>query len=343
MVDRIIIHLGDSKCGSTSLQRTLRTPACQEVCFFPGVRLNHNGLAQSIFRPRHKGKAKDRFEAVWREIQVCDQPVAVVSAEQFQAVDPVELHAAITAYWPDALAKIEFALYLRPHVSKLRAMYSERVKFGAKVGSLEDYADQIIQTKKLDYMPRLAKWRALDRKVTIRAFVSDALHERDLVKDFFSVFLHRLPPPDSREFANRSLTSVQIELLKRLPELMCEIGFAERLPNEMPRLLAHELRSSGIGFAGTGVRFNQVSLEALRQRYAQDAAEVDRRFFEIGWFTHALKTEDANDEAISSHPSQSDIERFEEIARSHLLEFSVSPDQWVQQARSALRAARLGY
>lgn len=342
MVDRIIIHLGDSKCGSTSLQRTLRSSGCREICFYPGVGLNHNGLAQSLSRPRHKGKAKDRFEADWRQIQACGQPIAVVSAEQFQAVDPSLLHAAVKAYWPDALAKIEFALYLRPHVSKLRAMYSERAKFGAKVGSLEDYAAQIMQTKKLDYAPRLEKWRALDRKLTIRAFVPGALHEGDVVKDFFSVFLHRQPPPDFRDFANRSLTLVQIELLKRLPELMCEFAFAERLPNEMPRLIALEIRSSGIGCAGSGVRFNQVSLEALRQRYAQDAAEVDQRFFECGWFTRALKAEDANDEAMSPHPSQSDIERFEEIARSHLHEFSVSPDQWVQKARSALRAARLG-
>ncbi|WP_353400716.1 hypothetical protein [Pseudophaeobacter arcticus] len=80
MINNLIVHLGDTKTGSTALQSVLRsgeyiTPNGQTV-FYPGKKLNHNNLPISLARNKTAEYQNRVFSRVSQQLKESDADYA---------------------------------------------------------------------------------------------------------------------------------------------------------------------------------------------------------------------------------------------------------------------------
>ncbi len=337
MVDRIVVHIGDSKAGSTALQTVLRYHPPNFVWAYPGTSLNHNHLARALSRPRFKHLARPRFEEIWRQIEKMDASIAVLSAELFQSVRPESLVHALKEYGPSRLLPVSVIAYCRPHLSKLTAMYSERVKFGQNVGTIGDYAAKIRQTHRLDYAPRFKAWQdCFGDDFTLRPYSPNC----DIVEDFFRTSLPNTPPPGFTLRPNVSMTQPQIELMQRVPKLAKAVGISMPIPSAINRLICLHLRKSRIAAEGAKVMLSRMDSLSFQRRYFQDARKMDQLFFEDTFLKEALERSLTSPVSASRYELEaSDISWFDEMVTSVLKDWSREPCAYQRRAIKTLRSS----
>lgn len=334
MVKRIIIHVGDSKTGSTSLQLALRKASDGVRLFYPSDALNHNALARSLSRPRLAHMAEPRFREIWQEIEASSANTAVLSAELFQAVRPRDLMQAIQRYWPSSLPDISIIVYCRAHVPRLVAMYSERIKFGRDVGSLDDYAAVISARKKLDYAPRFAAWMQLfGSAFQVRLYPAGS----DTVADFFAQVLPESAPPKDVPRANPSLTVTQVALLQRVPDLVRAEHDGVSPPSVVHRLICQKLRVAKIGSEAPLPQASVATHYNLQRRYRQDALEMDE-LVGTSAFQNALR----NIPSVTAQKTEltsPQVDWFDTMVRKILVDFKSDPERQTEAALRELRQA----
>ena len=91
----LILHIGDPKTGSSSIQQALfqRRVECETVSIDYPPKLNAIQLANSIRREAKTDEIESRFRAAADWLEASHADVAVLSAEQFASIDPVEVNA----------------------------------------------------------------------------------------------------------------------------------------------------------------------------------------------------------------------------------------------------------
>lgn len=286
MTPRLVIHLGDMKTGSTAIQSTLSKHAweCSSTrLIYPcGVNTSHINLAQSL---QGQGNS-DRIAALFNEIRLEMAAelfdVAVISAEQFENVDPLVLKAALERHLPEFQGAIRLIAYVRPHAERLASLYAERIKIGVFRGTLAQLAALFEQRRTMHYVPRFAKWRAAwGEAFTLRPMIRDRLHKRDVVADFLKFALEtedfsQLPTPDS----NESVTLENLSILRMMHlKLMKGATNAEDYQGILGRALARRMAEVGLR-QGTKVQLHRALAERVRKVYAQDALALDRAYFD---------------------------------------------------------------
>lgn len=337
MVDRIVVHIGDSKAGSTALQTVLRYHPPNFVWAYPGTSLNHNHLARALSRPRSKYLAPPRFEELWRQIEKIDASNAVLSAELFQSVRPESLVHALKEYGPSRSPPVSVIAYCRPHLSKLTAMYSERVKFGQNVGTIGDYAAIIRKTHRLDYAPRFKAWRdCFGEDFTLRPYAPNC----DIVEDFFRTALHGTPLLGFTLRSNVSMTQRQIELMQRVPKLVKAVGISKPIPSAINRLICLRLRENRIAAKSAKVMLAKTETLSFQRRYLQDAREMDRLFFDENFLEEALgRMQGTPISAPRYEPEAYDTSWFDQMATSVLKDWSREPCAYQRRAIKTLRSS----
>lgn len=331
MLKRLIIHIGDSKTGSTALQAALRSHSKGVAWAYPGTSLNHNGLALALSRPKLAHRIEPRFRALWHQVAEKNAETVVVSAELFQAVRPADLLRTLALYGPDTLPPISVIAYCRPHLAKLAAMYSERVKFGQFPKSLDHYSARVARTMKLDYAPRFAEWRGyFGSDFQLRPYFTG----QDIVEDFFAQALpsERIPQMPSRP--NASMTVPQINLMRRIPNLARTFEIPTKLPPEVYRFICLQMRASGVGKNGSRIEFSEPQKKALQIRYLRDAKELDQLFFAASIFEDALFASARG--PVQQNLTSSDVRWFDQMALSTLKNWSQSPAKFQHLARKTL-------
>ncbi len=335
MAERIVVHIGDSKTGSTALQVALRQAARDENLLFPGEALNHNGLARALSRRKLSHLFEPRFRAVWDEISASSAQIAALSAELFQAVPPSDLLRAIEMFWPAPRPPMSFHAYCRPHISRLVAMYSERIKVGKPVGTIDAYAARICRGRRLDYAPRFAEWeRVFAPHFHLRPYPARG----DVVADFFAQALPGVPPPAGGERLNATLTAAQVSLLQRVPSLAQSMNITHPLSSQTHRLICMKLRQSGVGASSPLPRMSADLVRRVQNRFAEDARKMDRYFFGGTLFQNALRDAVASDQQDEMEPlRRSDIDKFDTMARAILEEAHGDPQGHHNRAQEELR------
>ncbi len=299
MIKELIVHLGDTKTGSTSIQKVLAQKAYEvpgrSICY-PG-RSNHNPLSRTLSRKRLFKDRADRFQDIAKVFQNRNADYGIVSAELFQAVDPGILNDAIKAYWPQFQDRMRLVAYVRPHADKFLSSFSERVKLGAEFDSLEAFFEDQSANGTLDYTPRFEKWRRVfGSRFELRPFVRERLFQADVVQDFFHYVLgseaFRIT---SRVEANSSLTVSQLAFLRDMHAHL-KTGAGQRpkpafkdAQNALGRLVSEHMAAQALGSGGDKLRMPEALFQRFRERYARDAAALDAAFFEGAPMSQALE------------------------------------------------------
>ncbi|MFT7596623.1 MAG: hypothetical protein ACI8R4_003959 [Paracoccaceae bacterium] len=320
MINELVIHLGDNKTGSTSIQQAL----VRNLCTTPGksiyypANLNHNSLAQTLIKERLRGVREDCFNALNQFFKKDESDYGIVSGEHFQKVDPQDLHDAIATYWPDLADRIRLIAYVRPHCDKMLSAFSENVKNGVNLQSMEDLFDASGKSGVFDYTKRFGKWRQIfGDRFELRPFVRENLFKGDVVADFFKYVL------GNEDFtitdtvsANKSMTISQLAMLREMhTTLKQKIGGKKvehfwTARSELGRLLAEYLQMNGLGQDQDKPRMPESLVAPFIKRYGEDAAALDAEFFDDTPMSDAMdaihlktiSTEQSQDAADYFHP-----------------------------------------
>jgi len=301
MINELIVHMGDTKTGSTSIQNVL----VQKAYDTPGVEIDypakthHNGLVRSLLRKGQLNQVAARFGRIHDTFCDSSADYGIVSAEHFQFVDPVQFAEVVETHWPEMKHRMRLIAYVRPHHEKLLSSFCEKVKLGQVSGYFEVFCEEMSETKVLDYLPRFRKWRALfGDRFELRPFVREELFQGDVVRDFFRTMLeHEDFTTDDLNEVNKALTLPQLSLLRRTHDTLTErlrsrhITTAPRISDAramLGRTVAERIQSLGLGQDGSRLLIPADLTRWIQQRYEADAAALDAEFFDGTPMTQAL-------------------------------------------------------
>lgn len=289
MIKQLVIHLGDRRTGSTAVQDALvanqiNCPTAQ-ICYPTGS--NHNPLAKTLsLKPRPAnplpGQREMRFSHIAKRIAQSDADIAVISAEQFDGVDPALLKATLAQYFPDLVKTIRLIAYVRPHADRLVSNYAEAVKLGQFEGDLQAYYTHHLAKTPLHYTDRFTRWRTVfGDAFTLRPFGRKTLVGGDIVQDFAQFLfgdtphsVQNSPPPN---------TALSLQDLAMVGQLQSRIGakpnmskFQVNMGKTLGQLLA---ASRDPAQTQTKLSLHADLAKTVQTTYLADARALDAAFF----------------------------------------------------------------
>lgn len=319
MVGEIVFHLGDRKTGSTSIQSVLAKrnwsfPAGDIV--YP-AKFNHIPLAKALSAPGEKRFAVDRFARVREAFEASDAAHGVISAEDFEYVDPQAVQDAIRRHLPDYVDRVRLVAYVRPHADRLLSAFAERSKKGVFQGSLEAFHDEILQSGMLHYAPRFAKWRTVfGDRFTLRPFVRDALYRSDVVWDFFRYLLgseaFEITGPTRQ---NESLSVEDIAMMRAIHTQIRKLTKEQKPAQQAFGWYMSNFLGAAPAKEGTKPALHRALAEQVAEAYRADAAELDAGFFDGTPISDALAAAPAK--AVAEPQSFRAVDHFRPAERRH--------------------------
>jgi len=293
MVKEIVIHLGDCKTGTTSIQSVLAARAwepgqeSEQGDIIYTARFNHIPLAKSLSEPGDIPHQTARFSKLRNAFDQSDASYGVISAEHFEFVDPELVMAAIKQHLPDYLDRLRLIAYVRPHGERLVSTFGERSKMGRFHKSLEVMHDQLLKKRSLFYTPRFEKWRDLfGDRFTLRPFLRDQLYRGDVVQDFFRHLFgsesFNIPGQDGQASGeNNSLRVEDIAMMRMIhAHLRRPAGFKPQVQEPLGWYMSELLGAMPYPGGGTKPRLHKSLARQVVEVYAQDAADLDAAFFD---------------------------------------------------------------
>lgn len=290
MVNELIIHVGDTKTGSTSIQQSLVQEAFKidGKCYHFSGRSTHNHLAHILQNGLHVAAQKPDFDPVTEALDASDADYGIISAENFQFVDPEVLQKAIDTFWPQYKDRVRLIGYVRPHPEKILSAFSEQIKLGDELNDLDSFFDRTSQGGAFIYHPRFQRWKAVfGERLELRPFVRSHLNNQDIVSDFMHFVLghgdFEITKPVK---ANVSLTVSQLALQREAQMILNQQLRHHRGPryravrSQIGRVLAEYLRQGNLGTADSKLLIPNHLVEPIRQFYTADAAAMDAAFFD---------------------------------------------------------------
>ncbi|WP_194098282.1 hypothetical protein [Marivivens aquimaris] len=323
MVKELVIHLGDCKTGTTSIQRVLSkglfTTESQKICYT--AKPNHAALVATL---KHKPEDREaQFLDLANKFAASDADIGIISDEHFEFIDPVVLHEALTEYMPELLEKTRLICYVRPHAARFLSGFAERTKAGRIFKSMETMHQRLLKSELLFYTPRLEKWRSVfGEKFHVRPFIRSHLRNSDVVEDFFEFTLRSQDFSISADKnANTSLSLENLALLRFFHTMLKqgdESYFDER--RVFGTYLSRQL-TNGDDKSGTKLQLHKKMTRKLISSYREDAARIDAEFFDRPIFLPALESTLENSIAKpqsldpQDHFSSAEIQRYTAIAK----------------------------
>ncbi len=283
MAERLIVHIGDYKTGSTALQSVLASREVRingERILYPGGSRDHIWLANSLMAPQQRKPVLKRIDKLARKIVESDAAIAILSAEHFATLGPMRLKAWLDATMTDQ--SVEVIGYARPHAEYVLSSYAERVKLGIIPPDFEAYVEKLISRNRLLLVKRYRVWRKVfGDRFTLRPMVRSALTDGDIVADFLTVTgrgaAFEAPPPT---LSNASLGLEDLHFLARAQEVLAD---SSQLIESQKRRYGNKIQRALLDDPpkiATRLLFRPNQLERLRTAFAKDAAKLDATYFE---------------------------------------------------------------
>lgn len=326
-LQRLVFHIGDHKCGSTSIQNAFAAGGVQldgHGLLYPGNE-NHNYLralvsAAAEGRPEPESRAgRPNLTRIGELIADSNADFCLLSGEAFEHIDPNVFRAEVTQRFGDLTEEIRIISYVRPHASRILSNYAEQTKVGWYDGTPKDYFQRMRKSKRFFYAPRLRAWRAcFGDQFIVRPMVRGVLKNGDVLDDFVETAFDGIAARiDATGTSNESLTLQDLVLLRYLHRHLKSLkkgvrhGFGweySKVAQAFPQ-----------GGDSTRLRLHRRLARKIRKTYAEDAAAVDKEFFgDKGLFTQAL---DEATETATARPQSLEPEDY--FSASELRNLSV--------------------
>lgn len=293
MTCELVFHLGDRKTGSTSIQKTLTDGLWNSDSRSLYYTANgHNGpLAHALATGANPDNIQQRFTSLGQRLarHAADADVAVVSSEGFEDVAPKTLKLALEAYLPDYADAVRLIAYVRPHGARVLSGYSEQVKRGQSVGSLESYFSEGMALGRFDAFPRLSEWREVfGDAFTLRPMIRDGLYQDCVVHDFMRYALQSDDfslswQPD----ANPSLCAQDIAVLRDIHQRLDGAGVTAAQAGYLGSAIGEQMAEHPIQ-GGQRLHLPADLAEQVIAGCKQDAEALDRMFFDATPMSDAL-------------------------------------------------------
>ncbi|MFD1344375.1 hypothetical protein ACFQ4E_18235, partial [Litorisediminicola beolgyonensis] len=282
MSPRLVIHIGDPKTGTSSIQRVLMDGAWQApgLTMMPRAQLNDYPLANTLRKAKQRAKLEPRFTALARQIAASEADLAVVSAEQFWGVDPKALYEALRRFLPEHAESARVIAYVRPHAAHFLSGYAQSCKTGHFQGDGAAYLAHVQTGRILNCAPRFLAWRdTFGDRFTLRLFDRARLSGGDAVRDFLETATGRTDIEITAGAAqNETLTRPALAGVMLLQQRLDAAG----IPQEVKTALGGEMAglcNRGGGMGGEKLALDRALATRIAARFAEDAAALDAAFF----------------------------------------------------------------
>jgi hypothetical protein len=291
MVKELVIHIGDAKAGSTSIQNSLAAgdvEAPTRQILYP-TKLNHNFLAltlkYSLLPDSTSGlifsgsEIENDFTRLAEKIKRSDCDLCILSAENFEQVPPITLRRVLDECFDTNNINIRIIAYVRPHGSRTISAFAENVKTGLFYGTLEEFHVAKIESGRFFYFDRFMSWKNVFKdRFFLRPAIRDHLEEKCIVRNFLTFALSGEPFILRNEpKSNESLSVEELSIIRDLQASAKDIDdvLRHRLGYEYQRLSSRLPRSVG----HTRLQMHSELANDVRQDYLKDAEQMDKEFF----------------------------------------------------------------
>jgi hypothetical protein len=231
MTQRIVIHAGFGKCGSTSIQAALfhnfaRLQKNGVSLFGKELRIAHTVADLSVplwFLEHAREKGQYLTERLSEEIAAVSGPnrdqIGILSAENLEQSQMAPLFAGI-----DGRFEVSLIFYLRPQFEWIPSAWKQ---WDLKRGiSLSDFVSQCIHTRRPSFKLSIDTWRSVlpAARVHVRFLIPELLIGGNPAQDFFHLVGLPLDKYDiGKDSRNPSLDFSILHVLSKNPHLFSGI------------------------------------------------------------------------------------------------------------------------
>lgn len=338
MITELLIHIGDPKTGTSSIQAAMKARAfeCPSLRVVTQEETNGSAFANAV-NPRKSNPERRREQflkkADWIDTQSAD--LGLISAEFFASVPPEELSRGIAEFLPEQRQTTRILAYARPHAGRFLSSYAQRLKTGGYNGEPEGYAKNIVDGDKLNYASRFGAWESEFReRFTLRPFVRSEMVQGDAVADFFNqAFKGEAFTLKPMPRANEALAVQELAALRRVQTILTQHGipFFLRMSfgGAMGRRMSRKWRRYD-----TKPHLSVGHVAYIRAACLEDAIETDRRFFPSGLMQRELEkacdtaSADVQSFDVQTYYSARRIRKIDALAHVLAAEFTAFPLAW---------------
>jgi hypothetical protein len=277
-----IVHIGDGKCGSTSIQKALYDARANlrdhgivyETAVPASAHFNMVTLAGYSTRGDyevHSAQARNTVEMI--RAATGPQDTVLLSAESFFVLPPVTL-VSILNMLSDRIDRLDIIAYVRPPSGMYLSLVQQILKGNSRYTKPDAYLRRVDQN--------LGHWAAYEPKtsLTVRLFDRARLHKGDAVEDFAEVLRQVTGKPGIHlqgASENTSLSSEQLVVLQamRMGILKDVEGKIDARSNKL--ITYFEALNSG-GMIGHPLRLSADALHVVTRQNARVVSALNSMF-----------------------------------------------------------------
>jgi hypothetical protein len=253
VTQRIIIHAGFAKCGSTSIQGALfhsfaRLRKDRVSLFGKELRIAHALADLGVplwFLEAAREKGEPLAQKLSDEIASVRGPngdgIAILSAENLARPDMAPLFAGL-----DSRLEVSLIFYLRPQLEWIPSAWKQ---WGLKKGlSLSDFVSHCIQIRRPPFKLGIETWKGVLPAATVhvRFLIPELLIGGNPAQDFFHLAGLSLGKYDiAKEPRNPSLDFSILHVLSKNPQLFSDVH-DNKLMKGLMRALPEKFQSTNI-------------------------------------------------------------------------------------------------
>lgn len=286
----LIIHIGDHKTGSTSIQLALaqqRVSLKGYSLFYPAKLANNVLRAQCLAygeanTPAMRQKAAKPLRKLADRVRMSEADFVVISAEELEIVKAELFHDIVQTFFIDTADEIRIIGYVRPHAPRLLSSFAERTKIGV-LRVLSRTLEEFAAVKQLDgefiYLQRFLAWRRMfGENFLLRPMIRSELYQNSVVKDF----VHHAFGGVEFEISGTGAAneSLYLEDLMRLKMLQKEIRDARDLRLKLGWEFSRLLGTLPPSPTRTKLQLHRSLAQDIHDTYMDDARAMDLMFFD---------------------------------------------------------------